>query len=38
MPEDYALYANTYFEVSYMQRITIENIAANLRTAYVYAH
>lgn len=30
MPEDYALYAKTYFELSYMQHITIENIAANL--------
>lgn len=29
-PEDYAAYAKTYFELSYMQRITIENIAANL--------
>ena len=29
-PEDYAAYAKTYFEVSYMQRITIEDIADNL--------
>ena len=30
MPEDYALYAKTYFELSYARPITIQNIAVNL--------
>lgn len=29
-PEDYAAYAKTYFELSYMQHISIEDVAKNL--------